>query len=117
MQPKAQHYVPQVYLRSFAVQRKKEFFVCCFDKVTRKTFKPNVKNIANQTGFYNYVTSEGEKQSIESFFNDAESKMKFAIQALIERPTASTLSENSPIIAKFFALQEERTPIFRDVHN
>jgi hypothetical protein len=117
MQPKAQHYVPQVYLRSFAVQRKKEFFVCCFDKATRRTFKPNVKNVANQTGFYNFVTSEGEKASIESLFNDAESKMQFALQALIERPTSSTLLENSPTIAGFFALQEVRTPIFRDVHN
>ncbi len=68
MQPKTQHYVPQVYLRNFAIRRKKEFFIGCFDKVTRKTFKPNVKNVVNQTGFYNFVTSEGEKASIESFF-------------------------------------------------
>jgi hypothetical protein len=117
MQPKAQHYVPQVYLRNFAVQRKKEFFVCCFDKMTRKAFKPNVKNVAHQTGFYNFVTSEGEKASIESFFNDTETKMKFVIEALNEKPTSSTLLENRTTIAKFFALQEVRTPIFRDVHD
>lgn len=117
MQPKAQHYVPQVYLRSFAIQRKKEFYICCFDKATRKIFKPNVKNIANQTGFYNFVTSEGERESIESFFNDTETKMKYAIQTLIEKPHTSTLLEYSPIIAKFFALQESRTPIFRDMHD
>lgn len=117
MQPKAQHYVPQVYLRNFANQRKKEFFVCCFDKVTRKIFKPNVKNVANQTGFYNFITSEGEKASIESFFNDTEAKMKPVLQELNDKPTSSTLLAHREVIAKFFALQEERTLVFRDVHN
>jgi len=117
MQPKAQHYVPQVYLRNFATQRKKEFFVCCFDKVTRKIFKPNVKNVANQTGFYNFITSEGEKASIESFFNDTEAKMKPVLQELNDKPTSSTLLAHREVIAKFFALQEERTLVFRDVHN
>ncbi|MFN8400084.1 MAG: DUF4238 domain-containing protein [Anaerolineales bacterium] len=117
MQPKAQHYVPQVYLRNFATQRKKEFFICCFDKATRKTFKPNVKNVANQTGFYNFINSEGEKASIESFFNDAETKMKYALQELNDKPTSSTLMAHREVIAKFFALQEERTLVFRDVHN
>ena len=84
MQPKAQHYVPQVYLRNFAIQRKKEFFVSCLDKVTRKTFKPNIKNIAHQTGFYNFTTQDGEKASIENFFNEIESKVKFALEALVE---------------------------------
>ncbi len=117
MQPKAQHYVPQVYLRNFATQRKSEFFIYCLDKVTRKTFKPNVKNVANQTGFYNFITSEGEKASIESFFNDTETKMKYVLQALNDKPTSSTLMENRKVIASFFALQEERTLVFRNVHD
>lgn len=117
MQPKAQHYVPQVYLRNFATQRKKEFFICCFDKMTRKIFKPNVKNVANQTGFYNFITPEGEKASIESFFNDTEAKMKPVLQELNDKPTSSTLLAHREVIAKFFALQEERTLVFRDVHN
>jgi len=114
MQPKAQHYVPQVYLRNFAIQRKKEFFICCLDKVTQKTFKPNVKNIAHQTGFYNFTMRDGEKASIETFFNDTESKMKSALEALIEKPKISVLLENSHVFAKFFSLQESRTPLFRD---
>lgn len=117
MEPKAQHYVPQVYLRNFAIQRKKGFFVCCFDKVTREIFKPNVKNVANQTGFYNFTTQDGEKVSIESFFNETESKVKFALKSLIEKPVFSVLLKNSPIFAKYFALQESRTLIFRDVHD
>jgi len=117
MQPKAQHYVPQVYLRNFAIQRKKEFFVSCLDKVTRKTFKPNIKNIAHQTGFYNFTTQDGEKASIESFFNEIESKVKFALDTLIEKPAHSVLMENSLVFAKFFSLQESRTPVFRDVQD
>ncbi len=85
--------------------------------MTRRTFNPNVKNVANQTGFYNFVTSAGEKATIETFFNDTETKMKYAAEALIGRPTASTLLEYRLTLAKFIALQEERTPIFRDTHN
>ncbi len=117
MQPKAQHYVPQAYLRNFASERKMEYFICCFDKVTRKIFKPNVKNIANQTGFYNFITNDGEKASIEGFFNYVETKSTFAILALNEKPTISTLLENRTTLANFFAQQESRTVVFRDVHN
>ena len=117
MRPKAQHYVPQVYLRNFAIQRKKEFFVCCLDKVTRKTFKPNIKNIAHQTGFYNFITQDGEKAAIESFFNEVESNVKFALEKLVEQSTYPVLMKNSPVFAKFFSLQESRTPVFRDVQN
>jgi hypothetical protein len=117
MHPKAQHYVPQVYLRNFASKRKQEYFTCCFDKTTRKTFKPNIKNIANQTGFYDFVTNSGEKASIESFFNDVETKAGLAFLALNENPTISTLLENKDTLANFFALQESRTVVFRDVQN
>ena len=117
MHPKAQHYVPQFYLRSFAERRKKEFFVCCFDKATHKTFKPNVKNVANQTGFYDFISANGEKTSAESFFSDIETKTQGAIQALIENPKISVLSEHRNTFSTFFALQESRTVVFRDVHN
>jgi len=79
--------------------------------------QPKAQHVANQTGFYDFVTSEGKRSSIESFFNETETKIKYAIQALIENPNAPTLLENSPTLAKFFALQESRTPIFRDVHD
>ncbi len=116
MYPKAQHYVPQFYLRNFAIKRKKGFFIYCFDKVTRKIFRPNVKNVANQTGFYDFIALNGDETSIEDLFNDVEAKTKIAIQAIIESPTLSTLSENRITLANFFALQESRTLAFRDIH-
>ena len=110
MYPKAQHYVPQFYLRNFAI-------IYCFDKVTRKIFRPNVKNVANQTGFYNFTAINGDEKSIENLFNDVEAKTKIAIQTIIEKPTISTLLENRIALSYFFALQESRTLVFRDIYD
>jgi len=115
MYPKAQHYVPQFYLRNFANKRKKGFFVACFDKFTGKVFKPNVKNVANQTAFYDFIASNGEELSLEAAFSDIETRAQVAIRAQIEDPTASRLRENSQDLANFFALQECRTPVLRDL--
>lgn len=115
--PKAQHYVPQFYLRNFAIKHKKGSLIYCFDKVTRKTFRPNVKNIAHQTGFYDFQTSQGEDVSVEFMFSDAETKAQIAIQNILDEPTTRSLQDNKIALANFFASQEIRTPVFRDVHD
>mgnify|MGYP001417968886 CR=1 FL=1 len=104
--PKAQHYVPQFYLRNFAIKHKKGSLIYCFDKVTRKTFRPNVKNIAHQTGFYDFQTSQGEDVSVEFMFSDAETKAQIAIQNILDEPTTRSLQDNKIALANFFALQE-----------
>lgn len=117
MSSKAQHFVPQVYLRNFAIRRKREHFVYCFDKLTQKIFKSNIKNVANQTAFYNFQDQKGKKVSIEHYFHDIENKLKPALDALNEKPNISTVLENINVFSEFIILQETRTPIFRQSHD
>ena len=47
-----QHYVPRVYLKNFATQVGKEFFINVFDKIENRYFKANIKKICSETDFY-----------------------------------------------------------------
>lgn len=113
----AQHYVPQFYLRNFASKRKKGYLICCFDKATKKTFKPNIRNVAQQTGFYDFDLLQGDKSSVEFLFSDIESKTNIAIQELLNSPTLTTLEGKKLILARFIIIQELRTLVFRDNHD
>jgi uncharacterized protein DUF4238 len=55
---KNQHTVPQSYLRRFAVQRD---MIWVFDKVTRRSFLTNVRNVASEAGFYDFDTKSSHK--------------------------------------------------------
>ena len=114
MHPKAQHYVPRFYLRNFANKRKKGYFIFCFDKLTGKTFKPNIKNVANQTAFYDFPSEDGKKVSLEEPLQNLEAKSSVAIQSLISDPTYITLLTNKEVFAYFIAVQEIRTLVFRN---
>lgn len=114
MHPKAQHYVPRFYLRNFANKRKKGYFICCFDKLTGKTFKPNIKNVANQTAFYDFSTEDGKKATLEEPLQNLETKSAVAIRSLISDPTHITLLSNKEVFAYFIAIQEIRTLVFRN---
>jgi len=50
--PKLQHYVPQFILRNFTTGKGNQIFV--FDKQEEVAFKTNIRNIASESGFYNF---------------------------------------------------------------
>ena len=117
MHAKVQHYVPQSYLKNFATKAKKGHLIGCFDKFTRKSFKPNIKNVASQTKFYDYKDSSGNEVSIENAFNQVETEAGKAFRTLIENPKMSVLLPYKETLAQFFVLQESRTQAFRDMPN
>jgi len=53
---KNEHYVPQFILKNFTVGNGKQIYV--FDKHDEKSFKTNIRNIAAETGFYNFNIKE-----------------------------------------------------------
>jgi len=116
MHPKAQHYVPQFYLRNFAVKRRKQFFICCYDKAAGKTLETNIKNIAQETKFYDFNDDEGEQKSIEAFFSDIETASQAALEVVCSKPSANTVSANKTVLANFIASQMSRTTVFRAEH-
>jgi hypothetical protein len=116
MHPKVQHYVPQFYLRSFANRRRKQYFIYCFDKTTRRIFQPNIRNIASEKRYYDFSTEDGEAMSIEGYLSDLETHSQKALEAIIQNPSAKTMGENKKALANFIAFQESRTSVFRTEH-
>lgn len=47
-----QHYVPRSYLKAFAEQKKREYYVSVYDKLENRFFKSNIKNICSEVDFY-----------------------------------------------------------------
>jgi hypothetical protein len=112
-----QHYIPQFYLRKFFSRKtSKDSYIYLFDKMTQQINEPNVKDVAAERGFYDFLSESGEKISIDSFFNNVESKAQAAIQAVIENPDTSVLSEYKELLSVFFMLQENRTKVLQDIN-
>ena len=74
---KNQHYVPQLVLRNFTVGDGKQIYV--FDKQDEKSFITNIRNIAAETGFYNFDVKEF-KFTIEPALSDLESNIYVAFE-------------------------------------
>lgn len=47
-----QHYVPRSYLKNFAVQKRKDFFVDVYDTEQDRYFNANIKNICSEIDLY-----------------------------------------------------------------
>jgi len=69
-EPRGQHYVPQVYLRSFAdghtirVYRRNE--------IRPESFETNIKNIAKRRDVYSVQTDQGRDRYIDENFGQVE---------------------------------------------
>lgn len=109
---KNQHYVPQFILRNFTVGGGKQIHV--FDKHDEKSFKTNIRNIAAETGFYNFNIKDYEF-TIEPGLCDLESSTCEAFEKIIKERAISHLdNDDMSKIAYFIAIQIYRTRYFRD---
>jgi hypothetical protein len=109
---KNQHYVPQFILRNFTVGDGKQIHV--FDKHNEKSFKTNIRNIAAETGFYNFNIKAYEL-TIETGLSDLESNTCEAFAKIIKKRSISHLDDNDRSkIAYFISVQIYRTRYFRD---
>src|SRR5687767_8320583 len=72
---KAQHYVPQTYLKRFAVKKKDQFFLhrLCTPEFKETDIKSiNIKNLCVQNRLYTLPgTTIQEKMLVEDFYSDA----------------------------------------------
>lgn len=109
--PKVQHYVPQFVLRQF-VERKNQIWV--FDKATDKKFRTNVRNIAGETGFYDFDMG-GIKFSYEPSLTELETDASHIIKKLIRTESLSELVDEERLtLSRFLAVQFLRTRQWRD---
>jgi hypothetical protein len=111
--PKIQHYVPQFLLSNFASE---ESQVVCFDKQTRRVFQPNVKNVAAEKWFYDFVDGD-PSHSLEAKISELETRNAAIINdKLLTSRTVRSLNDDDLIwVALFIAAQLIRTRSFRQL--
>lgn len=94
------HYVPQFLLREFCIPYQKQIYV--YDKLEKKVFKSNIKNIASETNFYAAKTPSYEI-NLESFMTSIEADTSKAIQKLLKEKALQTLTKQDVCNIGFFA--------------
>ena len=104
---KFQHYVPRVYLKNFAQNKKGQYYLYCFDKLLSKSYGINISQIACDKEFYD--TCEDE-QITEKILREIETDFDKAIRKIIENKDITKLdSKEKIILSKFIATQFIRT--------
>lgn len=63
-----QHFVPQTYLKRFAIKEKNNYFVYTYDKKTGHQFKTNINQVAAQTDIYKLKKADNEN-AWEEFYS------------------------------------------------
>ena len=105
--PKIQHYVPQFILRNFSVGKKPQVFV--FDKSDNRIFKTNIRNVASETGFYNFEIDE-KSYSIETQLSKLEKISSQVVNKIARFEKISGLTESERLyLSMFIAVQLTRT--------
>jgi hypothetical protein len=112
---KAQHYVPQFYLRGFTDNEK----IFCYDKLNDRVFETNTKSIAQQSNFYEIASSDQHTipdNLIEKALSRMEAVWAPMVVNLIQsadagKITCRQLLEFSP----FVAMQWMRTNSYREM--
>jgi hypothetical protein len=112
MDPKTHHYVPQFYLKAFSIKKpgkKDEYQIWCYDKVKEEARFQNIRDVAAENYFYNYVQEDGTKASIEKELSLLETEFSKSLLDICNNSTKKTLMRNKAVIAEFLALQYVRT--------
>src|SRR5665213_2121752 len=78
--PVKQHYIPQCYLRQFAIRyKKKGHQVAVFDRKTDDSYRANVKDVACQNYFNRIEVDEMDPKTLEKAMSKFETKLADAI--------------------------------------
>ena len=110
---KVQHYVPQFLLKNFVVGKKDHVWV--FDKMTRKRFRTNVRNVAAETSFYDF-DFEDATLTLEPSLGALESRVAAILRPVVRDASLESLSQqNKVLLAQFLAVQFVRTKQWREM--
>jgi hypothetical protein len=120
---KNQHYVPQSYLKHFAIKNEERIYV--YDKTTKKSFSSSIRNISAEKYFYD-LPEEAEKlgfpvQYFEKLFSGIEGNFASTHKNLIENLENNNFTgfsdEEKEFISNFVIIQFLRTKQDRIVLN
>jgi hypothetical protein len=101
-----QHYVPIVYLKEFSNSTKKGHFLFVYDKENSNTFSSNIKNIGQETFFYDI----DEENIIERFFGRFEREFGTIIKKITSNNNLECLNDHyKKFLSEFISIQFLRT--------
>jgi len=98
---KIQHYVPQFYLRNFAVKSKTNFLLNCFDKPTGKSFLTDIRKIGAEKHFY-----DADDQQLEKTLAKLESKFNITYKNLLKSADINSLTADDKISLGYFIVTQ-----------
>jgi hypothetical protein len=98
---KLYHYVPQFYLKNFQIP-KGQNMIWCFDKVTSRTFKVDIRKIGCGKDFYD--------EDSEKYLSNLESQISPVCKKIVETRDLGKLNWTERVtMAKFVAIQDTRS--------
>jgi hypothetical protein len=104
---KVQHYVPQFVLRNFSNGKRPQVFV--FDKKREVVFKTNIRNVASESGFYDFEIN-GTNLTIEPSLSHLESDVSHILKKIvIEESLSNVTKREKELLSVFLAVQFART--------
>src|SRR4051812_1172721 len=97
-----QHYVPQLLLKGFAPEKRKQVYA--FDKNTGSVFRSSIRNLASERGFY-YLGSGPDPNRVDRWLGRLEEATAPIIRSIRNRRTLNHLqSVERQWLAAFIAV-------------
>jgi len=108
-----QHYIPQCYLRQFAIRRKRGHQFAVFDRKTDKSFRANVKDVACQS-YFNRIEVDGmDPEELEKAMSEFETKLAGALTRINEARSLENEEDRAYLIT-LIGLTALRNPAMRE---
>ena len=97
--PINQHHVPQTYLKNFSTKKKNEYYLYTYDKINRKIFGANIKDVAVERDFYT-VNNPQDKYVWENFYaKEIEPLMGTTIGEILKIADSCLINNKAQILA------------------
>ncbi len=97
---KNQHYVPQFLLRNFATG--KNLAIHVFDKLNETSFTTSPRNVASETGFYDFE-HDGKQRSLDPLMTRMETSVSRVIMSIVRKETIAHVSKDDRVALSLFA--------------
>jgi hypothetical protein len=109
-QTENEHYVPQFYLRKFAIPGRKTYDLFVYDR-NNAVYEKAVKWCASQANFYE--NRNLPSNTVEKFLEKIESKVGNVFKSIADRKPLS--SDERWVLSQFLSIQLTRVPDFFDL--
>lgn len=111
--PVKQHYIPQCYLRQFAIRYRKGHQLAVFDRKTDKSFRANVKDVACQN-YFNRIELDGmDPDALEKAMSEFETGLARALARINEARSLENAEDRAYLIT-LIGLTALRNPEMRE---